>query len=108
MKTSNRNGIGLAATVGLSALMLGFAGGSSARADDDADHYAKDHVYREIVDVRRDQQELRDLQARHDEARRLHDWPRMHEMDHRIADLRWHLKHDRRDLHSDLRHDHLK
>ncbi|HLJ55703.1 MAG TPA: hypothetical protein VKT77_11745 [Chthonomonadaceae bacterium] len=107
MNTTHRAGIGLTATMGLSALLLGFAGSAPSRADD-FDTYPKDHVYREIADVRRDERELRDLQERHDEARRLHDWPRMHEMDRRIADLKWHLRHDRRELRSDLRHDRLR
>jgi hypothetical protein len=101
MKTTNRFGLGLAATLGISALFLGFAGATPAHADD-WDHYGSGHIYRDIADVRRDERLLRDLQFRHDEARRHHDWDRMHALDRRIAYLRRHIEHDRRDIREDI------
>lgn len=102
MKTTSKFGFGLAATIGISALLMGLSGAAPARADD-WESYGRSHVYREIADVRRDERLLRNLQAEHDEARRCHDWPRMHALDRRIADLRRHIEHDRRDIHEDIR-----
>ncbi len=101
MKTTKRFGLGLAATLGISALFLGFAGATPAHADD-WDSYGRGHIYRDIADVRRDERILRDLQDRHDEARRRHDWNRMHALDRRIDDLRRHINNDRRDIRQDI------
>ncbi|HLJ54900.1 MAG TPA: hypothetical protein VKT77_07640 [Chthonomonadaceae bacterium] len=102
MKTITRFASGIALTAGLAAVLLGGIGASAARADD-WESYGRNHIYRDIADIRRDQRILRDLQARHDEARRNHDWPRMHELDRKIAALRRHIESDRRDLHADVR-----
>ena len=101
MKTANGIGMGLAATFGLSALLVGLAGATPARADS-WDDYGRNHVYSDIADVRRDERTLRDLQAEHDEARRCHDWNRMHALDRRIAALRRHINDDRRDIRIDV------
>jgi hypothetical protein len=101
MKTANKFGFGLAATIGLSALLMGLAGATPAQADE-WEHYGRGHIYREIADVRRDERLLRVLQAEHDEARRCHDWPRMHALDRRISDLRRHIEQDRRDIREDI------
>ena len=101
MQTTNPFGLGLAATFGVSALLLGFTGAMPARADG-WDNYGRSHVYREIADVRRDERTLRALEAQHDEARRRHDWPRMHSLDRRISDLRRHINEDRRDIREDI------
>jgi len=101
MVKTNRFRIWPVAALGLSALMFGLAGTTSARADT-WDNYGKGHVYREIADVRRDERILRELQAEHDEARRCHDWRRMHDLDRRISDLRRHINEDRRDIRRDL------
>jgi len=93
--------MGLAATLGLSALLMGPLGATRANADD-WDHYGRGHVYRDIADVRRDERILVRLQAEHDEARRCHDWPRMHALDRRIDDLRRHIDEDRRDIRRDV------
>jgi hypothetical protein len=104
MQSTSRLGMGIAATVGLSALLMGLAGAAPARADA-YDGYGRGHVYREVADVRRDEARLRDLQDEHDEARRCHDWRRMHDLDRRIDDLRRHINEDRRDIRQDVRHD---
>ena len=101
MKTNNRFGMGLAATLGASALFLGLAGATPTRADG-WESYGRNHIYRDIADVRRDERLLRQLQAEHDEARRCHDWPRMHAMDRRIDALRRHIDEDRRDIREDI------
>lgn len=90
-------GLSLAATIGLAAVFASLTGAAPARADD-WDHNGRGHVYRDIADIRRDERLLQELQARHDEARHYHDWPRMHAMDRRIADLRRHIEHDRREI----------
>jgi hypothetical protein len=104
MISINRRGLGLAATFGFSALLIGLAAAAPARADD-FDRYGRNHVYRDIADVRRDEALLRDLQYQHDEARRCHDWSRMHAIDRQIADLRCHIDEDRRDIHRDVNRD---
>jgi hypothetical protein len=96
--------MGLAATLGLSALFMGPLGASKASADD-WERYGRSHIYRDIADVRRDERILRRLQDEHDEARRCKDWPRMHALDRRIADLRRHIDEDRRDIRHDINRD---
>jgi hypothetical protein len=88
----------------LSALMMGPLGTARANADD-WEGYGRGHVYRDIADVRRDERILRNLQAEHDEARRCHDWSRMHALDRRIDDLRRHIDSDRRDIRRDVNRD---
>jgi hypothetical protein len=97
-------GFGMAAAIGVSALLLGVAGAAPAHADS-WDSYGRNHVYRDVADVRRDESRLRDLQFRHDEARRHHDWDRMHALDRQIADLRRHIDHDRREIRDERRAD---
>ena len=104
MKTNHPFGLGLAATFGLSALLFGLGGAAPAHADD-WNGYGRGHIYRDIQDVRRDERVLRDLQARHDEARRCHDWDRMHALDRQISDLRRHIDNDRRDIRRDVSRD---
>lgn len=98
----NKTGVHLAAALGAGALMLGIAGMTPAHADD-WENYGRNHVYRDISDVRRDERLLRDLQERHDEARHHHDWDRMHALDRRISELRRHIDQDRRDIRADVR-----
>jgi hypothetical protein len=107
MKSNIRAGVGLAATFVSCALFLGFAGIAPAQADD-WDHYGRDHVYRDIRDVRRDERILHNLQDRRDDARRHHDWDRVHSLDRRIHDLQRHIDHDRRDIRADVDHDHFR
>ncbi len=102
MILSNRPGLGLAATLGFSALLMGFAGMSSARADD-WDRYGRGNVYAGFQDVRRDEQVLRDLEYRRDEARRCRRWDEARSLDFEIRDLRHHIDRDRREIHVDIR-----
>jgi hypothetical protein len=104
MTINRRLGMGLAATLGLSALFMSSLGVTKANADD-WERYGRGHIYRDVADVRRDERILRNLQAEHDEARRCHDWPRMHALDRRIDDLRRHIDEDRRDIRRDVNRD---
>lgn len=104
MTINRRLSMGLAAVLGLSALMMGPLGASRASADD-WERYGRGHIYHDISDVRRDERILRRLQDEHDEARRCKDWPRMHALDRRIAELRRHIEDDRRDIRRDLNRD---
>ena len=104
MTINRRLCMGIAATFGLSALMLGPLGATRANADD-WERYGRGHIYRDIADIRRDERILRRLQDEHDEARRCHDWPRMHALDRQIADLRRHIDHDRREIRREIERD---
>ena len=101
MKNVNPFRIGFVATLGLGALLLGVAGASPARADD-WDGNARNHIYRDVQDVRRDESILRDLEYQRDEARRCRNWSEARSLDRRISDLRRHIDRDRRDIHRDV------
>src|SRR5689334_13137560 len=101
MKSTNLFRTGLAATLGLSALLIGVTAAAPARADD-WEHYGRNHVYRDIQDVRRDERILRNLEDRRDDARRHRDWSEVRRLDRRISDLRRHIDRDRRDIRRDI------
>jgi hypothetical protein len=88
-------------------MFLGVMGATTARADND-DYARRDghHIYMDIKDVRRDEARLRDLERQRDRERREHDWGQVRLLDRRIADLRWHIDHDRREIHRDIDHYH--
>ncbi len=92
---------------GAATLAIGMMGAIPARADDD-DYARRDnhHIYREIREVRRDEARLHDLQRERREAEHARDWDRVHRLDRRIADLRWHIDHDRREIRRGVDREH--
>lgn len=100
MKTFTRAFAGIATATAFAALLL-TAGGGAARADD-WEYYGRGHVYRDIQDLRRDQRILDRLEDRRDYLRRSRDWDAVRALDRRIAELRRHIDHDRRDLRRDI------
>ena len=101
MKRMNPFRMGLAATLGISALLIGVTASAPARADD-WEGYGRNHIYRDIQDVRRDERILRNLEDRRDDARRHHDWSEVRRLDRRISDLRRHIDKDKRDIRRDI------
>ena len=89
--------------LGVATLVVGMMGATPARADDD-DYGRRDghHIYSDIADVRRDEARLRDLQSQRRYEARERDWDRVRALDRQIDDLRWHIAHDRRDIHHDV------
>src|SRR5262245_8822842 len=92
------------AALGLSALFAGLLSVSSlsARADDWRTDRERDHIRRDIEDVRRDEDRLRDLERQRDWQRRCRDWDAARDTDRRIIELRRHIERDRRDIHKDV------
>ena len=100
----NRNRvIRLASVIGLMSVFGGMVALTPARADDDWRFRREGvHVYRDIEDIHHDEAMLRDLYHRRDEEKRRHDWDDVRALDRKIDSLRWHIDHDRRDLHKDI------
>lgn len=95
-----------AVALGLSSVLIGLAGLTPARADDDdygRGNYGRTHIRQDIADIRRDENRLRDLERRRDWQARRHNWDAVHDTDRQIQQLRWHIAHDRRDVHQDIR-----
>jgi hypothetical protein len=90
--------LGIAATLGAGALMLGIGASSPALAQDRGDWR---NVRHESRDIQRDYNRLHDLEYRRDQEARRHDWHDVRVLDNQIADLRRHIERDRHEVNRD-------
>jgi len=95
------------AALGVATMVVGIVGANPAKADDD-DYARRDnhHIYREIKAIRRDEARLNDLRRERREQEHARNWDSVHHLDRKIADLRWHIDHDRREIRRDADRDH--
>ena len=88
---------------GACAVLLGMAASSPASALDRDDWRDKNEVRRDVRDINRIEDRLRDLQYRRDIASRRHDWRAVRFLDDQISDARRDLERNRRELYRDRR-----
>jgi hypothetical protein len=93
------------AVLGLSALFAGMMSLSfapAAHADDWRTERERNHIRRDIEDVRRDERRLQELEDLLYWQRRHRDWQAARATERRISDLRRHIEEDRRDIRRDV------
>lgn len=93
----------LAAVLGLTTLFAGSIAMTPAQAQDDYRmRQDREHIRRDINDIHRDQDRLRDLYRRREREVRRRDWDDVHALDRQINELKWHINHDRNDVRRDF------
>lgn len=104
---ANSSMIRWAGFLGLTTLFVGAISILPAHADDyTRDNRNRNHIQRDIADIRRDQEHLHDLYHRREYLADRHDWKAVHRLDDEISRLKWHLDHDRQDIRQDVQRYH--